>query len=108
MKNCNQCVYHPRCNECPVDGSGCNDFKDVARFVELPCDIGSDVWWIDEEKNSIECAKNGVAGILINSDGVFVMDQGGCTDRINTQYCYLSEEEAQKALAERNVASAEH
>lgn len=100
--------YYDVVNECAeeVEYGMIIDFlldqvKASSRFVELPCYIGADVWWINDETNTVECHENGVYGILVKSDGVFVMDESGCLDKVGTKWCYLSKEAAEKALAER-------
>ena len=70
-------------------------------IVELPCEIGADVWWIDEETQTVQCHKNGVYDIIVKSDGVFVMYSAECIDKIGTKWCYLTKEDAEKALKER-------
>ena len=103
MKTCKNCIHVAVC--CNLNhetiADGCPDFKDRSRFVELPCEIGSDVWWINEETNTVERHEKGVYGILVKSDGVFVMDEAGCLDKIGTKWCYLSKEAAENALKER-------
>jgi hypothetical protein len=86
--------------------SGCDYFKDRSMFVELPCRIGDDIWWINGETESVECERNGVAGFIVKKDGVFVMDKAGSIDVIGSQYCHLSKKDAEKALAERRKANA--
>lgn len=68
--------------------------------IVLPCKIGDDIWWINSETNSVECEKNGVSGFIIKKDEVLVRDKTGSEDRIGTQYCYLTKEDAEKALKE--------
>lgn len=68
--------------------------------VVLPCKIGDDIWWIDAERWSVECEKNAVTGLIITKDEVLVRDKTGGGDRIGTQYCYLTKDDAEKALKE--------
>lgn len=68
--------------------------------VVLPCKIGDDIWWIDAETYSVECEKNGVTGFIIKKDEILIRDRTGGEDHIGTQYCYLSKEDAEKALEE--------
>lgn len=63
----------------------------------LPCEVGSDIYWINEE-NEVKCHKNGVRGIVIRKDKILIEDTDGCIDEIGTKYCYLSREEAEQAL----------
>ena len=108
MRKCEQCLYYPKCDECPFDESGCDHFKDRSLFVELPCRIGSDLWWISSETHTVECIKGGVKGFVVKDDNILVLDGDGSTSLIGTQYCYLSKENAEKALRERIDANADN
>lgn len=109
MAMCKDCLHFESCNNMYKAAFGtewhpfaiCDHFKERSRFVELPCEIGADVWWINEETNTVECHEKGVYGVLVKSDGVFVMDESGCLDKVGTKWCYLSKEAAEKALKER-------
>ena len=35
MSKCEGCLYWPKCEEYPFDESGCDDYKDRSRFVEV-------------------------------------------------------------------------
>ena len=76
------------------------DYLITNGVVVLPCKIGDDIWWIDSENYSVECEKNGVTGFIIKKDEILIRDRTGGEDRIGTQYCYLSKEDAEKALEE--------
>lgn len=65
----------------------------------LPCKIGDDIWWIDAEKWSVECEKNGVTGFVVKKNEILIRDTAYEEFRIGSQYCYLSKEDAEKALA---------
>ena len=69
----------------------------------MPCKIGDDIWWIDAETDTVECDKNGVSGFIVKKDEILIMDKAGSEDRIGTQYCYLSREDAEAALKEGAV-----
>ena len=69
----------------------------------MPCKIGADIWWIDAETDTVECEKNGVSGFIVKKDEILIMDKAGSEDRIGTQYCYLSREDAEAALKEGAV-----
>lgn len=74
----------------------CNAERD-GRLVVLPCKVGRDIYWINEE-NEVKCHKNGVRGIVIRKDKILIEDTDGCIDEIGTKYCYLSREQAEQAL----------
>ena len=67
--------------------------------VVLPCKIGDPIWWINSETKTVECEKHGVAGFIITKKGVRIRDSCGGEDEIGTQYCYLTKEDAEVALA---------
>lgn len=66
--------------------------------VELPCKIGDDIWWIDDEAPFVKCEKGGVRGIAILPEGVRVITYSGDLEEIGTRYCYLTREDAERAL----------
>lgn len=55
---CKDCVHYDVCYELTyhepngeiVGREVCNNFKDKSRFVELPCEIGREVYWINNGK----------------------------------------------------------
>ena len=73
------------------------DAERDGRCVVLPCEVGSDIYWIDDD-NEVKCQKNGVRGLLVRKDRILIEDTDGYIDEIGTKYCYLSKEEAEKAL----------
>ena len=77
------------------------DYLIANGVVVLPCNIGDDLYWIDDENNRVRNHKNGVAEIIYCSNGVWkIKDTDGNVDKAGTQYAYLSREEAEKALKE--------
>ena len=76
------------------------DEQPTVNAGEMPCKIGDDIWWINEETETVECEPHGVCGFIIKADGIFLMDKCGCVDVIGTKYCYLTKEDAEKALKE--------
>lgn len=41
MKRCEDCIHYGICEWVPeYEGKACHEFKDSARFVELPCSLG--------------------------------------------------------------------
>lgn len=66
-----------------------------------PCKIGDDIWWIDEDADTVKCEKRGVKGIVFTKDGFLIRDRFGCTDPIGTTYCFLSKEAAEAELKRR-------
>lgn len=73
----------------------------------LPCRIGDSVWWIDdtdgyrirEEEDAIQAIAITRSGVYISTESDSVQRDG--FDKVNTNYAYLSMEEAEKGLAEK-------
>ena len=75
-------------------------YKDKSLIVELPCKVGDDLYWISDE-NKVECLKNAIIGVVVKNDGFEVLDTDGNRDKLGTRFAYLTREEAEKALRER-------
>lgn len=97
--DCEDCPYENYAPDCVFASRA--DYMIANGVIVLPCKIGDDIWWIDSENNTVQCEKNGVAGFIVKKDEILIMDQAGCPARIGTQYCYLTKEEAEKALSEQ-------
>ena len=69
-----------------------------------PFKIGDDIWWIDAENNSVECEKNAITAIAYYGQGEFrvITKDENPPEKLHTDWCMLSKEEAEAALAERN------
>jgi hypothetical protein len=88
----------------------CEDRKPKSRFVELPCEVGQTVYIIDYYED--ECAEPYVLDvkvlqIFINKNGIALDLELPLGMRLNTwavvgKNVFLTEEEAEKALAERS------
>ena len=63
--------------------------------VDLPCPIGSDLWWVSSETNEVECEKGGITGFVIRKDEILALDAAGEPVEIHSQWCCLSREEAE-------------
>lgn len=73
----------------------------IARgVIVLPCEIGNDIWWIDNEACSVKREENGVTGFVVKKDEILVLDKAGNEDYIGSQYCHLTKEDAENALAD--------
>lgn len=89
----------------PVDGmyiEGCEYFKDRARFVELPCNVGDTVYYITGL--SRKYVKSAIVNeIVINSKGISELFVSNDTVNFENPFdvFYLTREEAEKALEER-------
>ena len=48
MKHCEDCIHYCVCEWVPeFEGKACHNFKDSARFVELPCSLGDMAYTIN-------------------------------------------------------------
>lgn len=106
--HCKDCLHNPVCelwrhqeaqDASSFQLSGCDHFKDSSMFVELPCRIGDDIWWINDETKAVECAKADVAGFVIKDGEILIRDAYGGDNQIGSQYCYLTKADAEAALA---------
>ena len=91
------CVFRGKGN-CPDE---CAQFKDKARFVELPCKIGDVVYCI--RKNPYE------KGIYVKENKVLTIDWNGdyfvlftTVSEILGKTVFLTREDAERALRKRN------
>ena len=75
--------------------------KQDNRLVVLPCKVGDNIYWINDEENCVSVQKNGIRGILVRKDGFAIEDTDGYIDISGTKYCYLTREAAEAALKEQ-------
>lgn len=134
MANCKNCLHNPVCDLLRINGerdaasfqlSGCDNFKDRARFVELPCKVGDTVYgklhWYGEKIHECKVVKSKVCQFKDGSLHYFldlefyIIDHyynDGRQMRCGNQAVfgedygtwnrvYLTREEAEKALEER-------
>lgn len=65
--------------------------------IVLPCKVGDDIWWFDEEKGDIACEKGGIKGVVYKGKTFEVLTEAG-VEPIGTKFCNLSRKEAEAAL----------
>lgn len=87
-----------------IDNSQLATFLLQNGVIVPPCKVGDDVWWIDQDNEVVKCAKNDIKAVVYYGNGRFkVITKGGEEpEDIHTDWCMLSEEEANKRLLERN------
>lgn len=79
----------------------CENFKDRARFVELPCKVGDTIYWnllgkpVEDEIVSITIYKNVIRVFLKKGISFDIEDIG--------RMLFLSREEAEQELTEREA-----
>ena len=61
----------------------------------LPCPIGSDCWWVDDDTMEVKCEKGGITGFVIHKDELLALDACGERVEIHSQWCCFSKEEAE-------------
>lgn len=106
---CKDCVHYGPCGKffgfhfSEKAEDLCPHFKPKSRFVELPCEVGSTVYFIETHCNKPSLIVSLVVyQIEIDRDGIWVRADDGLFHlvRRHTDY-YYSREDAEKALAER-------
>ena len=78
--------------------SSCNDFKDRSRFVELPCRDGDTVYYFNHA--GIIFSQR-VLGFIVNSVGILVDSDVMFDSNLIGNKFFLTREEAEQALKER-------
>lgn len=73
----------------------CGDFKDRSRFVELPFQIGDDVYCT----RMFKIYKKTVKEIELDDEGIAIVTEDGYC--IDSTICFRSQKEAEQALKER-------
>ena len=123
MMLCKDCVHYEVCkdyvesaldglqyNDSQMNGDDCEFFKDRSRFVELPCKVGDTVFVVEEIAEERKIIKDHVEtiGIGYYADGVNIYQFDGIkTDGYFEDFgknVFLTREEAEQALKERNNA----
>lgn len=106
MPTCKECIHFVVCDEVPTKSANdCDFFKDHSRFVELPIKPGEKVFYFDTEGRIYETTVTqlvyGASGFLIDSDVMFNSNLIG-------KRFFLTREEAEQALKEREENETEH
>lgn len=113
MSSCKDCVHYEVCvypHHITISPCDCNHFKPKSRFVELPCEVGQNLWFLQNDRLAFGVVEN----ILKNHSGlfayVFELDDGDVIDEWSIPLCDIGKtvfigdnahEEAEKALKER-------
>jgi hypothetical protein len=66
-----------------------------------PCKVDDDTYWIDDEEMVVKCAHADVKAVCYYGNGKFKIISRGENEpeNIGTQWCMLTKEEAENALA---------
>lgn len=63
--------------------------------IDLPFEIGDDLWWVSDETNEACCEEGGIRGVAIHEDGIYLIDRNGEQFRLHSDCGCLSREEAE-------------
>lgn len=66
--------------------------------INLPFDIGDDLWWMSDETMEVCCDEGGIRGVAIREDGIYLIDRCGEQTKLHSQYGCLTREEAEAFL----------
>lgn len=72
--------------------------EEQGSLIRLPCKVGGDIYWINGEEKCVGVHKNGIRGIVVRNGEFAIEDTDGYIDVAGTKYCYLTREEAERAL----------
>lgn len=95
MASCKDCIHEKVCNYFDGDlneegAEKCVYFKDLSRFVELPCKVGDTVYQTD----GIRIYENKIERIIFDTNNI------GFDETSIGKSIFLTREEAEKALKE--------
>lgn len=82
------------------------DLEEQGLLVRLPCKLGDDLYWIDDEfrEMRVEKHENGIKGILLKEDGFYVTASVLVDlldiDKVGSRWALLSVEQAEQKLKE--------
>ena len=115
-KSCKECVHYEVCEDAFLKRRievgefrlcDCDNFIPKSRFVEFPCEVGQEWYWINFVSEEIETDR--VIAITIFEDGFTIKTRTISSKAICTfsekrfkQIMFSSKEEAEKALKERS------
>ena len=68
--------------------------------INLPFDIGDDLWWVSDETKEVCCDEGGIRGVAIHEDGIYLIDRCREQVKLHSQYGCLTREEAEVFLKE--------
>ena len=63
--------------------------------IEIPCQPGDDLWVVDSETMEVYCEKGGISAVVIDKDGIYVLDSVGERRDLHEQCGCLTKEEAE-------------
>jgi len=63
--------------------------------IDLPFELGDDLWWVDSEDNEIRCEKGGIRGVAIRNEKTYIIGVDGEMFELHSQWGCLTKEEAE-------------
>ena len=108
MEACKDCIHYDVCkaleDQVPmIDARQCGCYKDKSRFIELPCKVGDAVYYITGIGNNLIKSAQ-IKEIIIDENGIKDLYVKGDGHNFENSFdiFFLTREEAEKALKERN------
>ena len=102
MATCKDCVHVEVCSYAQNSNNEfehCANFRDRSRFVELPCKVGDTVYIA---LNGYGVLKDTVKEFRITSRRIWIRPEEFGMDCLLENMAFLTREEAEQALKERN------
>lgn len=94
---CKKCIHYGLCTLTYDDKFGCTHFKPKSRFVELPCEVGQKVWFINKVGVPDDDYRMSFHYEWVVGETYFHLSMLNVFGKT----IFLSREEAEKALKER-------
>lgn len=63
--------------------------------IDLPFEIGDDLWWVSDETNEACCEEGGIRGVAIYEGEIYLLDRCGERNKLHSEIGCLSREEAE-------------
>jgi len=69
---------------------------DMKAILEaLPCPIGSDIWWVDDDTMEVKLEEGGITGFIIRENEILALDKCGEPFELHSEWGCLTKEEAE-------------
>lgn len=112
---CNDCIHYDVCKALEdqvgmIEARQCGCYKDISRFIELPCKVGAEIFIIIDADNFPSFVDIGtVESFSVHQDGIWIFARYECgltywhkLDDLGKGF-YLDPYEVEAALKEREV-----
>ena len=74
--------------------------------IDVPFEIGDDIYWVDSETGEINCEKGAIQGVAYQNGKIYIIDKDGEMTKLRSQWGCLTREEAEnfsKMVAQGNL-----